>query len=238
MNDIITFGNVKITNSTFGQDCRAYDGSEIMNSKLGDKVSIGNDTNIINCNIHNNIAINRRCYVNNTEFGDFSYCGINCVINFTKIGKFCSIARNVDIGGFNHDYTVVSTMPEFRFEQLFNNNTRTSSRVKNEYCNIGNDVWIAAGVHILHNVTIGDGAVIGAGAVVTKDVEPYTIIAGLPAKPMKKRFEQKYIDDLLDIQWWNWPTDTIKQNIDLIIHTKMNGETIKKLKEIASNLKR
>ena len=238
MNNILTYGTVKVVNSEFGQDCRAYDGSEILESKIGDKVYIGNDTNIVNCHVHNNIAINRRCYINNTEFGDFSYCGINCIINYAKIGRFCSIARNVDIGGFNHDYTVISTMPKFRFEQLFNNDVRTSSCIKDEFCNIGNDVWIAAGAHILHNVVIGDGSVIGAGAIVTKDVEPYTIVTGVPATPMKKRFEQKYIDDLLDIQWWNWPIEIIKQNIDLIIHTKMNDSTMQKLKDIANNIRR
>ena len=231
---IESMGKVDIINTKVGKNCRGYNGSIIINSDFGDNVSIGNDTNIINCILGNNIAVNRRCYVNDSTIDDFSYLGINTTINFTKIGKFCSIARNADIGGFNHDYTVVSTMPEFRFEQLFNNNIRTSSRVRNEYCNIGNDVWIAAGAHILHNVTIGDGAVIGAGAVVTKDVEPYTIVTGIPARPMKKRFEQKYIDNLLDIKWWNWPTEIIRQNIDLIIHTKINDSTIRKLKKIAN----
>ena len=78
---------------------------------------------------------------------------------------------------------------------------------------IGNDVWIGYEAVILAGVTIGDGAVIGARAVVTKDIPPYTIVGGVPAKPVRKRFTQKTIDLLLKIKWWNWPEERIRQHI-------------------------
>lgn len=90
---------------------------------------------------------------------------------------------------------------------------------------IGNDVWIGYEAIILAGVTIGDGAIIGARAVVTKDVLPYTIVAGVPAKPIKKRFDDKTISKLLDIQWWNWSDEKIAQNIKAI-----QSNNIKKLR--------
>ncbi len=226
--EIEKIGEVQCNDLVCDGNCRAYDRSQIIKSKFGRFVSIGSDSNIVNCEFKNHIAINRRCYVNDSFIDDYSYMGLNCVVNFSKIGKFCSIGRNVDIGGFNHDYTKVSTMPEFRFKQLFNCGKVELENI-NEYCEIGNDVWIAAGANILHNVKIGDGAIVGAGAVVTKDVEPYTIVTGIPARPKKKRFEQKYIDKLLEIQWWNFNSEIIEKNIDLFIHKDMNDEIIEKL---------
>ncbi len=234
-NNVKLYQNAKYNNSTFGLDCIIYRDAEVIDSQVQDKVTIGDNSNIVSCSFGNNIAINRRCYINNSIIGDYSYVGLNCVINYTRIGKFCSIARGVDIGGFNHDYSKVTTMPKFRFRQLFEAQKRIKIDIGEDenLCNIGNDVWIAAGAHILHSVTIGDGAVIGAGAIVTKDVEPYSIVTGIPAKTYKKRFEQKYIDKLLEIKWWNFPKHIIEQHFDLFVNNTINDRTIKKLEELS-----
>lgn len=81
---------------------------------------------------------------------------------------------------------------------------------------IGNDVWIGYEAVILAGVTIGDGAIIGARAVVTKDVPPYTVVGGVPAKPIKLRFSEETISSLLKLQWWNWPEEKIARNIGAI----------------------
>ena len=81
---------------------------------------------------------------------------------------------------------------------------------------IGNDVWIGFEAVILAGVTIGDGAIIGARAVVTKDVPPYTIVGGIPAKPIKKRFDEDVISDLLRVKWWDWSNEKIARNIAAI----------------------
>ena len=209
---------------------KIYRNAVIVKSKLGEQVSVGNDTNIVNSYLHNNIIINRRNFVNDTEIGNFSYTGINTIINFSKIGKFCSIARNVDIGGFNHDYDKVTTMPIFRLNNLLGGGVTPD---EDTYCTIGNDVWIAAGVNILHSVRIGDGAIIGAGAVVTKDVEPYSIYAGVPAKKIKQRFSDEIVADLLEIKWWNWPFELIEQNKNLMFHSQVTTEVIKKMRDIS-----
>ena len=81
---------------------------------------------------------------------------------------------------------------------------------------IGNDVWIGYEAIVLSGVTIGDGAIIGTRSVVTKDVPPYTIVGGIPAKPIRKRFSDEVISKLLELQWWNWSENRIKEKIDVI----------------------
>jgi acetyltransferase-like isoleucine patch superfamily enzyme len=185
-----------IKNSIIGGECKIYRNVVINKSKLEGQNSIGDDTNITNCYLHNNVVINRRNFINDSEIESFSYTGLNTIINFATVGKFCSIARNVDIGGFNHEYDKVTTMPVFRLNNLLGGDVEV---LHNEKCIIGNDVWIAAGVNILHNVKVGNGAIIGAGAVVTKNIEPYSVVAGIPAKKIKMRFTDDIISDLEDI---------------------------------------
>lgn len=81
---------------------------------------------------------------------------------------------------------------------------------------IGNDVWIGCRAMILSGVTLGDGAVVAAGSVVAKDVRPYAIVAGNPAREIRRRFDDATVDRLLDLRWWDWPLDTIEQHVDLL----------------------
>ena len=150
-----------------------------------------------------------------------------------KIGRFCSIATNLSIGYGNHNTSFVSTHPLFEnidtkwnenFHTLKKNNkewlnkmgeiSKKIMKTKNQSPSIGNDVWIGTGVFISRNVNIGDGAVIGAHSVVTKDVEPYTIVAGVPAKIIKKRFDENTIDKFCKLKWWEYGPE-ILANIDL-----------------------
>ena len=129
-----------------------------------------------------------------------------------KIGNFCSIAPGVNIVlGGEHRVDWVTTYP-------FNVILREYRHIKGHPATkgdiiIGNDVWIGMNATILSGVTIGDGAVIGANSLVTNDVEPYTIVGGNPAKPIRKRFDQQTIDKLLKIKWWDWDIEKIKTNV-------------------------
>ncbi|SHO33175.1 Hexapeptide transferase [Cedratvirus A11] len=135
------------------------------------------------------------------------------------IGSFCSIASGVivQLGG-NHRVDWVSTYP-FPF---FATTTWSQALGITEYAVskgdvvIGNDVWIGYGARILSGVKIGDGAVVACGAMVTKDVPPYSIVAGNPAQIKKYRFTEEQIKDLLTIKWWDWPDDKINDNVKLI----------------------
>ena len=143
-------------------------------------------------------------------------------INHDKliIGKFCSIACGAKFlfNSANHTLASLSTYPfPLFFEEwgLDKKNVAKSWDNKGDII-IGNDVWIGFEAVILAGVTIGDGAIIGTRAVVTKDVPPYTIVGGIPAKPIKKRFDEDVISDLLRVKWWDWSNEKIARNIAAI----------------------
>ena len=97
---------------------------------------------------------------------------------------------------------------------------------------IGNDVWIGSHALILGGVKIGDGAVIGAGAVVTKDVPPYAVVGGVPARIIKYRFSQEIIDKLLEIKWWNLPENILKENIKLFQTDNITFDLLQKFSQL------
>lgn len=137
-----------------------------------------------------------------------------------NIGKFCSIACGAKFlfNSANHAMESLSTYPfPLFFEEwgLDRNDVADSWDNKGDII-IGNDVWIGYEAVILSGVTIGDGAIIGARAVVTRDVPPYTIVGGVPAKAIKKRFSEDTISSLLSLQWWNWSQEKIAENIAAI----------------------
>lgn len=149
--------------------------------------------------------------------------GADCYFEGTDIGKFCSIANNVRIVAGNHPIKkFVSTHPAFyskmmeeRFgyvhEQLYNEFKFVDIKRK-KFVDIGNDVWIGAGVTIMEGIRIGDGVVIAANAVVTKDVKPYEIVGGIPAKHIKNRFTEDEVLFLKEFKWWNRDVKWIKEN--------------------------
>ncbi|MDE6349426.1 MAG: CatB-related O-acetyltransferase [Treponemataceae bacterium] len=137
-----------------------------------------------------------------------------------KIGRFCSVACGAKFlfASANHTMRSLSTYP---FPIFFEEWGLDAANVADAWDNkgdivIGNDVWIGFEAVILGGVTVGDGAIVGARAVVTKDVPPYTIVGGVPAKPIRKRFSDGVIAELLRLQWWNWPEDRIRKNLAAI----------------------
>ena len=154
-------------------------------------------------------------------WGEYSYADGGLDVSFIEnaglsIGKFCSIGKGckVILGG-NHRGDWISTFP---FSALFPASPDIADyQVSKGDVAIGNDVWIGAGVTILSGVTIGDGAIIGAGSVVVKDVAPYTLVAGNPAEFKKRRFDSETIQQLLDLNWWEWPEDEIREIIPILM---------------------
>ena len=142
------------------------------------------------------------------------------------IGKFCSIACGAKFlfNSANHTLSSLSTYPfPLFFEEwgLEKRNVAASWDNKGDIV-IGNDVWIGYEAVIMAGVTIGDGAIIGARAVVTKDVPPYMVAGGIPAKPIKKRYPEETIAALSELKWWDWPEERIAQNLHAIQAGKLN----------------
>lgn len=154
----------------------------------------------------------------------------NCAIECSSIGRFCMFAHSVNIGFASHPTGFISNHLVFRYDKksayahdfMKINHDSSEELMRNKYIDcsrkplpiIGNDVWVGFGVTVLNGVKIGDGAVIAAGSVVTKDVAPYSIVAGNPARIVKMRYEDKEIELLLKLKWWNYGAD-ILHGIDL-----------------------
>lgn len=136
------------------------------------------------------------------------------------IGKFCSIACSAKFlfNSANHSLTSLSTYPFPIFFEEWGLERAQVTRAWDHKGDIviGNDVWIGYEAVILAGVTVGDGAIIGTRAVVTKDVPPYTIVGGVPAKPIRKRFPDDTIADLLALRWWDWPEERIAAHLNAI----------------------
>jgi len=148
-----------------------------------------------------------------TQFGDYSYIVNDGSIIYAQIGKFCSIAAFTRINPGNHatwrasqhHYTYRSR--QYGFD--IGDDTAFFEWRRSHKVSIGNDVWIGHGAVVMPGVTIGDGAVIGSSAVVTRDVAPYTIVAGVPARVIRRRHPERLAEKLQAMAWWDWDHDTL-----------------------------
>ena len=183
------------------------------------KVNLGCDINNVEFGI--NVYLGANVNIKNSSVGDYSYINSNSNVQNTTIGKFSSIGPNVKIVLGNHPINFISTHPIF-----YANNkpfdTFADKMYFKEYGKviIGNDVWIGQDVIIPGNITIGDGAIITSKAVVTKNVEPYSIVGGIPAKLIKYKFTEEEIIHLLKDKWWNKDYKWIKNNYKLFLNKK------------------
>lgn len=174
---------------------------------------------VVNSSFGNYNYLSNNVSVINSSLGDFSYVGINSFLQNALVGKFVCIGPNVQIGLGDHPLNDnISIHPCFYSTAAQCGITFTEKDLYEEYreVKIGNDVWIGANVIIKGGITIGDGAVIASSAVVTKDVEPYSIVGGIPARHIRYRFDADKIEQLLKFKWWNKDIGWLKENVDLM----------------------
>lgn len=160
------------------------------------------------------VEIGKGSRVAHSVFGDYSYCDRYADIANARIGKFANIAAFSRIGATDHPlHTAACHHFLYRSADYWDDTTRDEAffaHRQSRTAHIGHDTWIGAGAMIKPEVTLGDGAVVAAGAVVTKDVAPYTIVAGTPAKPLRERQPREIADRLIALAWWDWPHDALR----------------------------
>lgn len=161
-------------------------------------------------------AISSGCKIYNCQIGKYTYLGKKTIAINTEIGNFCSISHECIINPGSHPMNMISTSPVFYSNNNILKKSFSQKRFEEfEKVKIGSDVWIGARTFIKGGVTIGDGAIIGAYSIVTKDVEPFTIVAGNPARVIRKRFDEETATRLSQIEWWKWDDKKIEQNASL-----------------------
>lgn len=165
---------------------------------------------LLNSQIHKTSKVESGCHIVNSKMDSYSFCGYDCQIINCEIGRFSSIANNVVIGGAMHPVDWVSMSPVFyEGKDSVSKKFSLHKRAPEKITIIEHDVWIGQNAMIKQGLKIGIGAVVGMGSVVTKDVEPYTIVAGNPAKVIKKRFNENTITELLESKWWEFDDDKL-----------------------------
>lgn len=168
--------------------------------------------------------------------GAHTYIAANTEVENADIGKYCSIADHCRIGMSSHSLSYLSTSPVFTqtinaLQETWIEKDVFEHKSDDERAYIGNDVWIGSHVLVNGGVHVGDGACIAAGAVVVKDVPPYAIVGGVPAKIIRYRFSPEIIDKLVKIQWWSLPEEQIKNNIHLFQSDSIDIDALESLKQ-------
>lgn len=170
------------------------------------------------CKFEGENSIGKSAYLSHTVMGYGSYMGFSCEFSNSKIGRYCSIGNNVRIVSATHPDGLVSTHPSFyskTFKPSYFTNSNVCEHIVTEDgwdCKVGNDVWIGDNVLIKGGVSIGNGSIIAMGSIVLHDVEPYTIVGGVPAKTIRKRFDDVEIQKIEEMKWWDKPFRWIKEH--------------------------
>lgn len=192
------------------------------------------------CKYHRNISLHNvelskynvifnNVVILNSIIESHTYIQHDTVVVNAKIGKFCSIAPRVTIGPGIHETGKVSTHPSFYLrntplEKVF---SKQDNVITSKLTIIGNDVWIGQNAIILDGVHIGDGAIIAAGAIVNKDVAPYSVVGGVPGRHIKYRFDPETIMLLEKSEWWNYSDEWFEENADMMLNTEKFIEYLK-----------
>lgn len=195
----------KHTNKMLGEDPYMHDSVFVVDSHIGPWTELGRNTLIME-----------------STFGDYSYTAGDVSIIYADVGKFCSIASHSRINPGNHpmwrvtQHHMTYRKKQYGFAEADDDEFFDWRR--EHRCVVGHDVWLGHGAIIMPGVTVGNGAVVGSGAVVTKDVGPYEIVGGVPAKLIRRRFPEDISAKLQQIAWWDWDRATLEARFDELLN--------------------
>lgn len=214
------------------ESAKIYPTAVVRSSVVSDGCCVADGCDLLNVAMAPKSEFGRRSLVRDAEIGYGSYTGSNTVIKNCVIGKFCSISWNLSIGGVNHNYRAASTYTPYWWKRVLGAGVEPEPTPRSI---IGNDVWVGAGTNILAGVKVGDGAVIGAGALVNKDVPPYAVWGGVPARLIRFRFDEETVGRLLALRWWSWPIAAIAAH-SALLSGDLTEEKLLELERVACSL--
>lgn len=223
----------KSTDSKFNYGCKVYNGAAVRSSRIGRCSIIGDDTTLIRCEVGDYASLNRRNIINDSKIGNLTYTGVDVAIHTSEIGGCCSIAAMCEIGAKSHPLDTASLMPRQSYSFVRTGLRTAGNEGHGVSCRVGGDSWIGSHVVVLDGVSIGPGCVVGAGAIVNKDIPPFSIVVGIPARIIRFRFSESTIKRLLRIRWWDWEPAKIA-DAESLLSAKMDDYVIKALEEMAS----
>jgi chloramphenicol O-acetyltransferase type B len=212
-----------------GRDCHIFDACLEPGTRLGDEVIIGHraklarsklgrgclvekEVELYDTTLGDSVSIQTKCVLNATQIGRLSYVARETYLNEVNIGSFVSVGPRSLLGTGTHPLDLVSTAPVFYStrRQCGTSYARADHVVERLPITLGHDVWLGAHVFVGDGVTIADGAIVAAGSVVMKDVPPYAIVGGTPAKLIRPRFSAEIVARLLSLQWWHWDESRLR----------------------------
>lgn len=194
--------------------------ARVINSNI-DEATIADGAYCKDSTLERKAMLNRNAFCLHSNIGERSQIGFNSKILYSYVGKYCSISWDCSLGGANHSMNSIST---FTFSDLGGR-----SHYQDDKLIVGNDVWIASGCTVLRGVTIGDGAV------VTRDVMPYEVVGGVPAKHLKWRFDETTRKRLLKIKWWDFPREIIESHFYLF-QSKLTDSVLERFESLRNGL--